>query len=137
MKNQYFIFKLKDQYLPEVVKKCKELKRYFWTEMYEMDKRYFRKLKIQNIEQKISDDEKTLLEFLINTDYTVVLTQLEFEKYGGNNYNNYKTSSTSGYTGVSGSAGVVGVSGVSGTLGTGGTAYSNSTVTWSLPVVTI
>ena len=42
--------------------------------------RLLRKLKIKNIENSISENDKKLLEFLINTDFTYFLTTEELKE---------------------------------------------------------
>ena len=120
MINQYFIFKIKDEYLPDIISKyIKEEKIHhdhhdnvsYYDHIYCIDQKYFRKLKIQNIENSISEDDKKVLEFLINMDLVKMLTQEEYNE-------KIKTSGSYwGTTGVSGSAGCTGVSGVSGSAG--------------------
>lgn len=127
MENQYFIFKLKDDFLPEVIKEYqrrKILKQFSWSDIYFLDKKYFRKLKIQNIEERISEEEKSLLEFLINESFTKILNNSEIEGLS-KRYNSY-SSSSSGASGYSGTGGSVGVSGVSGMSGYGGMGVSGS-----------
>jgi len=116
---QYFTSKLKDEYLLEIIKESvsngniKSFYPYSY-EILSIDKKYLRKLKIQNIENNIQDKDKILLEFLINENYVKMLTQSEFEERTKNRI--YR--GTSGYTGSSGSSGTSGVSGMSGITGT-------------------
>jgi hypothetical protein len=88
MNRKFFIFKLKDEYLPDFVKKYSKLYKHdpycgTMSNTYYIDEKHFRKLKIKNIEQKISNEDKILLEFLMNVSYTRILTQLEVDKYTG------------------------------------------------------
>jgi hypothetical protein len=154
MENQYFIFKIKDAFLPEVIKEYQRrniLKQFSWSDIYSLDKKYFRKIKILNIENRISEEEKSLLEFLINESFTKILSTSEFEGMNSG----YRTSASSSTSGWSGTAGAVGASGVSGYSGYGGSGsvgslgtynYTNTvstsittpnTQTVSLPFVTI
>jgi len=137
---QYFTSKLKDEYLVEIIKEnlSNGTIKNFYPYSYEIlsiDKKYLRKLKIQNIENDIQDKDKTLLEFLINENYVKMLTQSEFEEK--TNYNRAYNSGTSGYSGTSGPYGVSGVSGtygVSGCSGVSGTTIKklNTTKHWEL-----
>jgi hypothetical protein len=91
--NQYFIIKIKDEFLPEVIieyikngKICADENANYRlfphtsrvNIIYYIDKKYFRKLKIQSIENSISENEKQLLEFLINKNINRLLTQEEY-----------------------------------------------------------
>ena len=114
MNEQYFETKLKDKFLPKIVIENIEngkLKAFnTWNlNVLIIDKKYLRKIKIQNIEKKISEDDKLLLEFLLNDNYVNMLSNSEVEKLNKGS----GTSWTSGATGMSG------VSGVSGTWMTG------------------
>jgi hypothetical protein len=104
MENQYFIFKLKDEYLPDFIKVERNIKKNnYLNNIYYIEKKYFRKLKIQNIENTISENEKKVLEFLINENFTHLLTQEEYEKK--NKSQGWSSSSgATGYAGVSGSS---------------------------------
>ena len=110
MNSQYFKFKIKDEYLPTIIHifiqdgKIK-IER---GSVLSIDLKYFRKLKIQNIENSISEDDKVVLEFLINRDFTILLTPSEYESL----YTKF-----AGIYGVSGTSGSVGVSGIMGTSG--------------------
>lgn len=106
---QHFEFKIKDQYLPKFIndyRKDGKIKsspfRY-----YTIDIKYFRKLKLQNITNTISEEDKLFIEYLINDNFVQMLTEEESKTIMRN--------STSGY---SGSQGVSGVSGSYGTTGT-------------------
>lgn len=117
MNNQHFIFKNKDKYLPFIITKSiknKIIKRDLLDVFY-IDKKYLRKLKILNIEDKNSDDDKILLEYLINDSFVDMFSE---EKY--NNYiKNFSTSGNSqqGSQGLQGLQGVSGAQGVSGVQG--------------------
>jgi len=122
---QYFIFKSKNEYLPFIIKESirnstirKDL---IVMDAYYIDKKYLRKLKIRNIEDKNSDNDKLLLEYLINDSFVDMLSE---EKYNASK--RYSTSGYAGYqgtTGIScagyqGATGVAGATGFSGPIGT-------------------
>ena len=90
MANQYFKFKLKDEFLPKIINeyiqngkiKCEYYDyagRPSLSAIYYIEFKYFRKLKIQNIMKDISKEEKELLEFLINESFTKLITLQEYE----------------------------------------------------------
>jgi len=115
MINKYFIFKIKDEFLPITIREyiqngkiCSDQNSYY-NNIYYINQKYLRKLKIQNIENTISEDEKIVLEFLINTDLTQFLTQKQYEE----KIQHY-TYGHSGTSGAMGTSGWVGVSGFSG-----------------------
>lgn len=119
--NQYFITKIKDEYLPEIfLEYVREKKIQQYYPIFFIDNQYLRKLKIQNIEQSIDEKDGMLLTFLLNENNVIMITQKEFEeKYKSRGF----YSGTSGYAGVSGTYGVSGVSGVSGGWGTTAGTY--------------
>ena len=103
MDKQYFITKIKDEYLPQVIKDNilnGKIQKYSYFSIFYIDKKYLRKIKIKNIEETLSQNEQILLDFLLNDNFTHMLTNVEFEE---------KTKKTSW-----GSSGVSGVSGTSG-----------------------
>jgi len=112
--NQYFDIKLKEEYLPDFITKfLHEGKiKYITHGVYEIDQKYFRKLKLQNIQNDILEDEKKLVEFLINEKFVKFLTKEEFSK---------KSAWSSWGIGVSGTcgSGTYGISGSSGAIGIG------------------
>ena len=115
---QYFIFKNKNEFLPEIIKESlinNKIRRYYYYDIMFISLKYFRKLKIQNIENIISEDEKALLEYLINTSFTLLITKEAANERGV---------VTSGYGGVSGSAGTSGVSGYAGISGCTTTSFT-------------
>ena len=121
MNEQYFETKLKDKFLPKIVIENIEngkLKAFnTWNlNVLIIDKKYLRKIKIQNIEKKISEDDKLLLEFLLNDNYVNMLSNSEAEKL--NKSSGSGTSWTSGMSGMSGMSGVSGPCGMTGTYGT-------------------
>jgi hypothetical protein len=139
MINQYFTVKI-DEFLPKIIKHNISLGKISQSTLYNIffiDQKYLRKLKIQNIEGSISEDDKDLLEFLINKDLleflinkdlTKFITKDEYElKLKNASYVGVSGScGTSGTVGISGFSGISGVSGVSGTQGTGVSGTSQS-----------
>lgn len=122
--NQYFITKIKDEYLPQVMKdniSNGRIRRYTYFTIFYIDKKYLRKIKIKNIENSLDEEEKALLDFLLNENFTDMLTMTEFEEktkngsWGGTSY----SSGMSGSSATSGSfgSGSVGCSGVYGVTG--------------------
>ena len=101
MQKQYFIFKIKNEYLPEFIKNSIILGKInsSFHGIYHIEHKYFRKLKIQNIENNISSDDKVLLEYIINENFTHLLTQEEFIKRSSINK---PTSGASGSIGATG-----------------------------------
>ena len=79
MENQYFIFKIKNEYMPNYIINNNLLKHNKWS-IYSINLKDFRKLKIQNIEGTISTEDKRLVEYLINDNFTHLLTQKEYEE---------------------------------------------------------
>jgi len=118
MEQQYFIPKHKDEYLPEIVNEMMLSGRiqrvYPWNNsILSIEKRFFRKLKIQNIENRLTGDNKKLLDVLIDEKFTHLLTPSEYKK-------RTTTQSSSGFSGTWGMSGTSGVSGVSGGYGVSG-----------------
>lgn len=113
---QYFEIKLRNEFVPEIIQNSinsGKLKKHNWYSQFVMiDQKYFRKIKIENIENRLEGDDKILLNFLLNENYVKLLSKEEFE-------NRTKATST-GYSGVSGVSGTYGVSGVSGVSGFSG-----------------
>jgi len=108
--NQYLIFKLKDEFLPDIIKEYikKEIinwDRKSWRAHY-IDQKFFRKIKIQNIDETISIEEKKIFDFLMNSDFTKLLTNEEYESLKINS----GTSGTSGFSGTSGTSSYSGAS---------------------------
>ena len=71
---QYFIFKIKNEYLPDYISGNNLLKHCNWS-VYSIDLKFFRKLKIQNIDGTISMENKKLVEYLMNDNFIHLLTQ--------------------------------------------------------------
>ena len=113
---QYFEIKLRREFVPEIIENSissGKLKKPKWSyEFVMIDQKYLRKIKIENIENKLDGEDKILLNFLLNENYVQPLTKEEYEKK--------TTASTTGYSGVSGMSGSQGVSGVSGVSGSVG-----------------
>jgi hypothetical protein len=113
MEKQYFMFKIKEQYLPDVIRqnigKCLYKDAYTYT--YYIDKKYLRKLKIKNIENDISEENKILINYLINDNFIDMISNERYKMY----FENGKC--PSGPTGISGSTGISGPKGISGLTG--------------------
>ena len=104
---QHFIFKIKSQYLPKFITEYERNGKFKSSGVINtIDIKFFRKLKIQKIENDISEEDKKFLDYLLNDDFVDLLTEEE--------YNNL-TAKYSGARGSSGTSGTYGMSGISGT----------------------
>lgn len=131
--NQYFIFKVKYNYLPEYIREyinSDKILKEPGTDIYYISKREFRKLKLKNIQNELEDDDKKVIEYLINENFIDFLTEDQFKQLV-KRQSWYGMSGTSGVSGVSGSSGTFGMSGVLGP--TGVTINPNS----SYPIITV
>ena len=81
MKN-YFKFKTKDEYLPEFIKDCIQNNSiiYHGAQIYTVDNKLIRKLKIEKLENKISDKDKEFLNYMISDIFIYYLTEEDCEK---------------------------------------------------------
>lgn len=131
--NQYFIFKVKYNYLPEYIREyinSDKILKEPGTDIYYISKREFRKLKLKNIQNELEDDDKKVIEYLINENFIDFLTEDQFKQLV-KRQSWYGMSGISGVSGVSGSSGTFGMSGVLGP--TGVTINPNS----SYPIITV
>lgn len=116
MKAQYFITKLKDEFLPDVIFDSIEKKKikscYPWNyTLFIIEQKYLRKIKIQNIQNGIDAEDKLLLEFILNDNFVKMLTDEESKKLIDKlSYNKYSSSGTAGGAGATGSVGITGIS---------------------------
>ena len=110
MKN-YFKFKTKDEYLPEFIKDCIQNNSiiYHGAQIYTVDNKLIRKLKIEKLENKISDKDKEFLNYMISDIFIYYLTEEDCEKIKHNQ--SYTTNTTTFFNGLSGSSGGSGSSG--------------------------
>jgi len=122
MQKQHFTFKMKYEYLPQFIKDVIDDRKieYSAYDIYFINQKYLRKLKIENIENKIKVNDKKLLEYLINEDVVQFLTQEEVQNKLRYNSGASGSQGTSGTSGKPGTSGVSGVSGVSGSAGSAG-----------------
>jgi len=117
MKKQYFRFKIKDYFLPKNILNyinINKVKREY-GDIYYVDNKYLRKLKIENIENNISNENKLFLEYLIDERFIQLVSDEEYIKISSST-----TTWTTGFShsgGISGSSGQSGFSGVSGPVG--------------------
>jgi hypothetical protein len=114
MKEQYFITKLKDEFLPvcffESIEKGKIKSFYPWNNaLFFIELKFLRKIKIQNIQNDIDSDDKLLLEFLLNDNFVKMLTDEE-SKITIDKFNYSSSGNFGGATGATGWAGVSGIS---------------------------
>lgn len=101
MINQYFKFKIKNEYLPSIVNDYIKNKIITQTRdivipvdtIYMIKLTYLRKLKIEKIENRITNNERILLDYLTNDNFTHMLTEKEY-KYISNANSIPKTAST-------------------------------------------
>lgn len=118
---QYFEIKLRNEFVPEIIQNSinsGKLKKHNWYSQFVMiDQKYFRKIKIENIENRLEGDDKILLNFLLNENYVKLLSKEEFEKKTLASTTGY--SSSTGATGYSSSTGACGVYGLSGSAAYG------------------
>lgn len=115
---QAIIFKLKDEYLPNFIKEYIQQKKITFSYkmyVYTISQKLFRKLKIQNIENSISNEDKLVFDFLSNDIFTKILSQKEYDALYKSGMSG--TAGTAGYTGNTGATGASGWSGTSGTSG--------------------
>jgi hypothetical protein len=113
MKEQYFITKLKDEFLPvcffESIEKGKIKSFYPWNNaLFFIELKFLRKIKIQNIQSDIDSEDKLLLEFLLNDNFVKMLNEEEskitIDKLS------YSSSSSGTAGGVTGCVGITGSS---------------------------
>jgi hypothetical protein len=83
MQKQHFIFKIKSNYLPkfinDYIKSGVIDYTISWLDIFNIDQKYFRKIKIQSIEKRISNDDKQLLDYLTNDNFTHLISQEEVD----------------------------------------------------------
>jgi hypothetical protein len=106
MQKQHFIFKIKNEYLPQFIND--NIKSGIidytinWLGIFNVDQKYFRKIKIESIEKRISNTDKQLLEYLTDDKYTLLISQEDVDL-------KVRNSSSGGCpTGVQGQQGVTG-----------------------------
>lgn len=80
MKKQYFRFKIKNEFLPGFVLNYFGKVQKEFVDVYSIDNIYLRKLKLQKIENTISDEDRTFLDYLIDDRFTYFMTKKEYEK---------------------------------------------------------
>lgn len=115
--NQYFITKIKDEYLPQVMKdniSNGKIQRYTYLSILYIDKKYLRKIKIKNIDKSLGEEEQTLLNFLLNDNFVDMLTIKQFEKKTKNVGFTTGSQNWGSTTGSSGTLGIYGLYGVTG-----------------------
>lgn len=116
MKKLHFIFKVKDEYIPDYIRTNKNiLLANDYPKIYKIDNPYIRKLKLENLEESISDINKKILNYLLDDKLIDYLTEKEFEE----KKSNFFGTSWTGSSGIAGPSGVFGMSGTAGSAGIG------------------
>lgn len=98
MKELYFIFKVKDEYIPDYIKLNEKLLLVnYYLKIYKTDNNYIRKLKLENLQNNISSIDKKILEYLLDERLIDYVTKKYFDE---NNYGSLGMHGTSSIVGM-------------------------------------